>query len=73
MFVHRRWRTVGRPAVLALAILLGGGTAPLLAAMPDVYEWPAFPVDVTAETAAAARDAAIAEGQSRRSDGCCRG
>lgn len=62
MFVQRRWRALGYPAVLALAILLGGGNGPVRAATPDVYEVAGVEVDVTAETAAAARDAAIAEG-----------
>ena len=62
MFVHRRWRALGRRAVLALAISLGYGAGPLLAATPDVYEVAGVAVDATAETAAAARDAAIAEG-----------
>jgi len=62
MFVHRRWRAVGQRVVLALAISLGGGAGPLLAAMPDVYEVGGVAVDVTAETAAKARDNALAEG-----------
>ncbi len=65
MFVHRRWRAVGHPAVLALAILLAGGAGPLLAATPDVYEVAGVAVDVTAETAAKARDTAIAEGHAK--------
>jgi len=62
MFVQRRWRALGQPAVLALAILLGAGAGRLLAATPDVYEVSGVEVDATAETAAAARDTAIAEG-----------
>lgn len=65
MFVHRRWRAWRHPAVLALAILLAGGAAPLLAATPDVYEVAGVAVDVTAETAAKARDTAIAEGHAK--------
>jgi hypothetical protein len=65
MFVHRRWRAWGHRALLALAILLGGGAGPLLAAMPDVYEVAGIAVDITAETAAKARDAAIAEGHAK--------
>ncbi|WP_316977400.1 DUF2066 domain-containing protein [Shumkonia mesophila] len=65
MFDHRRWRAWGHRAVLALAISLGGGAAPLLAAMPDVYEVAGVAVDVTAETAAKARDTAIGEGHAK--------
>lgn len=65
MFVPCRWRALGRRIVLALAVSLGGGGTLLAAGLPDVYEVAGIAVDVTAETATAARDKALAEGHAQ--------
>jgi len=65
MFVQRRWSAVGRRFILALAVSLGGGGALAAGGPPDVYEVAGIPVDVTAETAAAARDRALADGHAQ--------
>jgi uncharacterized protein DUF2066 len=48
--------------LLGLGLLIAGFKAPVQAATPDVYEVSGVAVDVTAETAAVARDKALADG-----------
>ena len=63
MFVQRRLRALGWSMAVGLALLAGGGAGSArAAATPDVYEVDGVAVDVTAQTAAAARDSAVADG-----------
>lgn len=62
---HQRGFGVVRATVLmlvGLGVVVAGQTAPAMAATQDVYEVSGVSVDVTAETAAAARDKALADG-----------
>lgn len=68
ILTHRdRWSrrlAGGLMAMLALVVLCGGARAQVL----DVYEVRDVPVDVTAETAAQAREQALAEGERQAFD-----